>query len=88
MECENTTRYAGSLQSQFVDVQGGGIWRTNFYLKQIGETAKAVEEVVFNDAKEHKKYDADWLSGQTDDIEWGLSRYLAHAVQALDAYWY
>ena len=70
MECENTTRYAGSLQSQFVDVQGGGIWRTNFYLKQVGETAKAVEEVVFNDAKEHKKYDADWLSGQTDDIEW------------------
>ena len=70
MECENNTRYAGSIQSQFVDVQGGGIWRANFYLKQVGAKAEVVKEEVFNDAKEHKDYDTTWLESQTADIEW------------------
>ncbi len=70
MECEDTTRYAGSIQSQFVDVQGGGIWRANFYLKQVGAKAEALEEEVFNDAKEHKDYDTTWLESQSADVEW------------------
>ena len=70
MECENTTRYAGSLQSQFVDVQGGGIWRANFYLKQVGEKAEEIKEDVFNDLTEYKAYDAEWLESQSDAIEW------------------
>ena len=70
MECENTTRYAGSLQSQFVDVQGGGIWRANFYLKQVGEKAEEIKEDVFNDLTEYKNYDAEWLEGQSNAIEW------------------
>lgn len=70
MECESTTRYAGSIQSQFVDVQGGGIWRANFYLKQVGAKAKEVKEETFNDTKEYKNYDKDWLEGQSNTIEW------------------
>jgi len=53
MTCEENTRYAGANNSIFVDVQGGGIWRANFYLKQTGEAEEVVEEEIFNDAKEH-----------------------------------
>jgi len=70
MECEDNTRYAGSIQSQFVDVQGGGIWRANFYLKQVGAKAEEIKEDIFNDAKEHKDYDVTWLEGQSSEIAW------------------
>ena len=32
-ECESNTRVAGTPASRFVDVQGGSIWRTDFYLR-------------------------------------------------------
>ena len=70
MECENNTRYAGSIQSQFVDVQGGGIWRANFYLKQVGAKSEVVDEEISKDVKEHNDYDATWLESQSADIEW------------------
>jgi len=70
MTCEENTRYAGSNESKFVDVQGGGIWRANFYLKQTGAREEVVEREDFNDAKEHLKYDTAWLETQTSDIEW------------------
>jgi len=70
MTCEESTRYAGAVNSKFVDVQGGGIWRANFYLKQTGEVIEAVEEDVFNDAKEHLEFDTDWLDGQNKAAEW------------------
>ncbi len=65
MLCEENTRLAGSMESQFVDVQGGGIWRTNFYLKQTGDVADAVEEEQFNDLTDYKNYDQSWLDGQS-----------------------
>jgi uncharacterized repeat protein (TIGR01451 family) len=41
MACEENTRFAGSATSQFVDLQGGTLWRADFHLglrpKQIGE---------------------------------------------------
>lgn len=69
MECEDTTRYAGSIQSQFVDVQGGGIWRANFYLKQVGAREEVIEEESFNDSTEYKDFDVNWLSTQTAEPE-------------------
>jgi len=33
----NNTRFAGRTFSQFVDVQGGGVWRSNFRLRQRAE---------------------------------------------------
>ena len=70
MTCEENTRYAGAVNSKFIDVQGGGIWRANFYLKQTGEIIEAVEEDVFNDAKEHLEFDTDWLDAQNKSAEW------------------
>jgi len=70
MTCEENTRYAGANNSIFVDVQGGGIWRANFYLKQTGEAEEVVEEEIFNDAKEHLNFDTEWLDQQTTAAEW------------------
>ncbi len=70
MKCEENTRYAGSMQSKFVDVQGGGIWRANFYLKQTGAREEKVEVEIFNNAKEYLDYDSAWLDAQNSDIEW------------------
>jgi hypothetical protein len=33
-ECEQNTRFAGSAHSQFADVAGGLIWRSDFYLRE------------------------------------------------------
>jgi len=33
-QCENNTRFAGSPNSRFVDIQAGGLWRADFYLRQ------------------------------------------------------
>jgi uncharacterized repeat protein (TIGR01451 family) len=70
MKCEENTRYAGATNSKFVDVQGGGIWRANFYLKQTGAREDVIEDVEFNDAKEYKDYDVTWLEGQDASIDW------------------
>lgn len=34
MLCEENTRFAGSGNSRFVDLQGGSLWRSDFYLKK------------------------------------------------------
>lgn len=70
MKCEENTRYAGASNSKFVDVQGGGIWRANFYLKQTGERAVVVEEEIFDDNKEHASFDDAWLEGQDATPAW------------------
>ncbi len=70
MQCEENTRYAGAMNSQFVDVQGGGIWRANFYLKQTGAREEIIEEEVYNDRTDYKRFDAEWIETQTSDVEW------------------
>ena len=65
MVCEENTRYAGSATSKFVDVQGGGVWRANFYLKQTGEKAVEVVETELADAKIYTKFDQAWLNSQS-----------------------
>ena len=71
MVCESNTSYAGSAISKFVDVQGGGIWRANFYLKQTGE---AIEETVIesklSDQTEYRQYDTTWLETQDPSLKW------------------
>lgn len=70
MVCEENTRYAGSAISKFIDVQGGGIWRANFYLEQTGDVE--IEEVVeqFNDVTDYKNFDLNWLNVQDSTPEW------------------
>lgn len=70
MVCEENTRYAGSAISKFVDVQGGGIWRANFYLEKTGETEDESVEEEFNEAVEYKDYDTEWLNKQDATPEW------------------
>ncbi len=70
MTCEENTRYAGAVNSKFIDVQGGGIWRANFYLKQTGEIADVVEDESFNDSTEHLDFDVKWLDAQDTTTEW------------------
>ena len=70
MVCEENTRYAGRATSKFVDVQGGGIWRANFYLKRTGEIEEEVEEVSFDEATDYKNYDQVWLDTQDDSVAW------------------
>ena len=70
MTCEENTRYAGVNNSKFIDVQGGGIWRANFYLKQTGETEEVVEEESFKDTTEHLDFDSLWLNKQDETTQW------------------
>ncbi len=70
MTCEENTRYAGRAISKFVDVQGGGIWRANFYLKRNGEFEEEVVEQTFEEAVDYKNYDREWLNSQNNDIAW------------------
>jgi uncharacterized repeat protein (TIGR01451 family) len=70
MTCEESTRYAGAMNSKFIDVQGGGIWRANFYLKQTGETEEVAEAAEVIETTEHLKYDVDWLNTQDSTAKW------------------
>jgi len=70
MICEQSTRYAGRPNSKFIEIQGGGIWRANFYLKNNGTAEEVQAEVVFNDRTEYKAFGAEWLSEQTPELDW------------------
>jgi uncharacterized repeat protein (TIGR01451 family) len=70
MTCEENTRYAGNPNSKFIEIQGGGIWRANFYLKNNGTAEDAQAEVIFNDRTEYKSFGPEWLNQQTPELEW------------------
>ena len=72
MMCEENTRYAGSATSKFIDIQGGGIAKANFYLKRLeGEAlAEDAEETAFSDLTEYLQFDKDWLSTQNATPGW------------------
>ncbi len=71
MTCEENSRYAGSARSKFVDVQGGGIWRANFYLKQTGDVADTtVDTEEFEEATNYQKFNQSWINNQSAKVEW------------------
>ncbi|HHL43385.1 MAG TPA: carboxypeptidase regulatory-like domain-containing protein, partial [Hellea balneolensis] len=70
MVCEENSGYAGRAISKFVEVQGGGLWRANFYLEQTGELETEETETVFDDQTEYKQFNIKWLEAQTADVEW------------------
>jgi uncharacterized repeat protein (TIGR01451 family) len=67
MVCEENTRYAGSATSKFVDVQGGGVWRANFYLKQTGETKDVTTAQELSENQAYKAFDEAWLETVTSE---------------------
>jgi len=57
IDCEDDTRSAGSPTSRFVELQGGSLWRTNFYVREkapITDSASVYMESVYL-AKETKE---------------------------------
>jgi len=75
VRCEENTRFAGSAISQFVDAQGGSVWRANFYVQKLegaaaGETGATPAEANFNDATEYLSFDKAWINAQTGETAW------------------
>ncbi|NNC38382.1 MAG: DUF11 domain-containing protein [Acidimicrobiales bacterium] len=70
MVCEESTRYADNPTSKFIEIQGGGLWRANFYLKRTGEVVEEKKVEAFNDLVEYKRYNGEWLATQTDEVDW------------------
>lgn len=57
-ECEQNTRFAGDAHSQFADLQGGLIWRSDFYVREkaplSGNIGIRLESSLDNDAVEYR----------------------------------
>ena len=70
MICEENSRYAGSATSKFIEVQGGGIWRANFYLKKVSDTVDTVEVEAYDSQTAYKEFDAKWLAKQSGEPTW------------------
>lgn len=71
VRCKENTRYTGSAQSQFVDVQGGGLWRADFFLRQSASTG--LDDTEVSDLKtlsDAERFNAVWLATQTDAPQW------------------
>lgn len=70
--CEETSRYAGSAISKFVDATGGTIWRANFYLKRTEAALAASEDTaeVADAVQAASDFDQAWLDAQTADVAW------------------
>ena len=70
MICEENSRYAGRATSKFIEVQGGGIWRANFYLKKVSDVAEAVKVENYDSQTAYKDFDAKWLAKQSGEAKW------------------
>jgi hypothetical protein len=65
VECVKNTRYAGTPYSQFVDIQGGTLWRTDFYVREkkpITDTATLFIKSELNE--EDIKYTIEMSNGE------------------------
>lgn len=76
VQCKDDTRRAGSARSQFVDAQGGKLWRADFYVQRTGDDLASPPAVPgstksFNADAEYLAYDKVWLNQQTTaDAAW------------------
>lgn len=69
--CKENSRYTGSAQSQFVDVQGGGLWRADFFLRQSVTNSLAKNEVAdLKTLSDAERFNDVWMATQTDAPEW------------------
>lgn len=71
VRCKENTRYSGSAQSQFVDVQGGGLWRADFFLrKRPGDGLAATHDEDVKTLSDTERFNDVWLANQTDAPAW------------------
>ena len=68
--CEENSRYANRATSKFIEAQGGGIWRANFYLKKTSDVAKVKNVETYDSQTAYKDYDAKWLAKQSGEPKW------------------
>lgn len=61
VQCIRNTRHGGSAFSQFVEVRGGALWRTNFHLRR---TSAAVAAPVVKPVAPKTAAATDWFAGQ------------------------
>jgi len=65
VDCVKSTRFAGTAYSQFVDIQGGTLWRTDFYVREkkpITDTATLFIQSELNE--EDIKYTIEMSNGE------------------------
>jgi len=65
VDCVKNTRFAGTPYSQFIDIQGGTLWRTNFYVREkkpITDTATLYIQTELNE--EDIKYTIEMSNGE------------------------
>jgi len=65
VDCVKNTRFAGTPYSQFVDIQGGTLWRTDFYVREkkpITDTATLFIQSELNE--ENIKYTIEMSNGE------------------------
>jgi uncharacterized repeat protein (TIGR01451 family) len=65
VDCVKNTRYAGTPYSQFVDIQGGTLWRTDFYVREkkpITDSATLFIQTELNE--EDIKYTIEMSNGE------------------------
>ncbi|MEZ5953972.1 MAG: hypothetical protein R3C13_06645 [Hyphomonas sp.] len=67
--CRDSTRRSGSAISEFVDVQGGTVWRVDFTLKRTGELPEEAA-VTASEGAEADRFDAEWLETADPAPRW------------------
>lgn len=71
VRCKENTRYTGRAQSQFVDVQGGGTWRADFFLRKLPDEGLAeTDDDAGTTLSDTERFNAVWLATQNDASEW------------------
>ncbi len=80
MTCEANSRFAGRNYSQFVNIQGGTMWRANFYVQKIAgakEDTSKPEALPTDGANQRQlqlieklPYNTEWLATATAGVEW------------------
>jgi len=99
VDCVKNTRFAGTPYSQFVDIQGGTLWRTDFYVREkkpITDTATLFIQTELNE--EDIKYTIKMANGKVpvknyrliinlpDGIEYDLGTSVLDAEAIEDPY--
>ncbi len=64
-QCIDNTRFSGTPYSQFVDIQGGSLWRADFYLREKAPVSDKTTFVIQSELEQEKiKYTIEMANGE------------------------
>lgn len=72
--CENNTRFAGNPSSQFIDIQKGLIWRSNFHLRPAESSAVSTRIDMSSAVDEEDILYQVYVSGSGSGLDSGQSK--------------